>query len=661
MENIFVEFLPPWVETGLQPAFYDKESGSVLQQTARMYARVNMLIRMFNKLSKNTKNEVERFEQDVNETVNDYIERFNTLYNYVHDYFDNLDVQEEINHKLDEMDENGRLQEMVDVYLAQYTEEWLSFEKLMNWHEVTCTKHYDETAETTYYITEIPYDNEYTGHNIMKVGLANDDDTCTTLEKPSSFALRHESPVVINAGMMDLRDEDRAYGIVIKDGVLLNNYYFPTDSHNYYRDLLCIKEDGSMKFVRDLNINPQTLINEGYKDVILGWYGLLQDGEYVDYSGFSETDADPRQVICRKENGDYVILTCDGRTDENKGLSIADVLRILEDYDVNFIFVLDGGGSTGTIFKGIKENKNLDNYGLSERAVATMLYVTSKGSEIYFENGKTNLELQESNVSSGIKFRQVPNAKTYFTGNLYNKDDPNILTNKSIDNNTGEVIDYTNSGPATNDVMLTDYIQIPADTDIYAVNSRDWNVFWFYDENKNYLYAHSYNVNGQYLTVHTADKVAYLRTTCRRNVMPTFGVYVGSNYDGDRVEAYPSSYYQYDVLFDSGNSTGSTDVTLGDISKYKKLKIFVTDSSSQQDYKEVLVTSDASIYTFFGRENVAGTSQGSILSSRVAINKTTGVVTIDREYNTTYGTTPSIVITDNSGRLKILRVEGYLA
>lgn len=52
MENIFVEFLPPWIETGLQPAFYDKESGTVLQQTARMYARVNMLIRMFNKLAK---------------------------------------------------------------------------------------------------------------------------------------------------------------------------------------------------------------------------------------------------------------------------------------------------------------------------------------------------------------------------------------------------------------------------------------------------------------------------------------------------------------------------------------------------------------------------------------------------------------------------------
>ena len=128
MENIFVEFLPPWVETGLQPAFYDKESGSVLQQTARMYARVNMLIRMFNKLSKNTKDEVERFEgvvndeiedfeHDTTETVDEYIEKFNQLHDYVYDYFDNLDVQEEINNKLDAMAEAGTLQSIIYDYL----------------------------------------------------------------------------------------------------------------------------------------------------------------------------------------------------------------------------------------------------------------------------------------------------------------------------------------------------------------------------------------------------------------------------------------------------------------------------------------------------------------------------------------------------------------
>ena len=117
MENIFVEFLPPWVETGIQPAFYDKESGTVLQQTARMYARVNMLIRMFNKLSKNTKEEVESFERSVNETVDEYIEKFNELHDYVEDYFENLDVQEEINNKLDAMVEAGTLQEIITAYI----------------------------------------------------------------------------------------------------------------------------------------------------------------------------------------------------------------------------------------------------------------------------------------------------------------------------------------------------------------------------------------------------------------------------------------------------------------------------------------------------------------------------------------------------------------
>lgn len=48
MDNIFINFLPPWVETGLQPAFYDAESGTVLQQTARMYAKVNELVKNAN-------------------------------------------------------------------------------------------------------------------------------------------------------------------------------------------------------------------------------------------------------------------------------------------------------------------------------------------------------------------------------------------------------------------------------------------------------------------------------------------------------------------------------------------------------------------------------------------------------------------------------------
>lgn len=90
----FINFLPPWVETNIQPAFYDKESGSVIQQTARMYAKVNQLVRIAN----------EQYE-----TIQDYINRFIELKDYVEDYFTNLDVQEEIDKKLDEMAEDGTL------------------------------------------------------------------------------------------------------------------------------------------------------------------------------------------------------------------------------------------------------------------------------------------------------------------------------------------------------------------------------------------------------------------------------------------------------------------------------------------------------------------------------------------------------------------------
>ena len=39
---------------------------------------------------------------------------FKTLYDYVHDYFDNLDVQEEINNKLDEMVTDGTMDQIIN-------------------------------------------------------------------------------------------------------------------------------------------------------------------------------------------------------------------------------------------------------------------------------------------------------------------------------------------------------------------------------------------------------------------------------------------------------------------------------------------------------------------------------------------------------------------
>lgn len=110
--NLFIDFLPPWVETGIQPAFYDKESGTVLQQTARMYAKVNELTQSVN---------------NQNTTIEDFIQTmttdFNELHDYVYDYFANLNVQVEINNKLDVMASDGTILEIMTPYLENLTSE----------------------------------------------------------------------------------------------------------------------------------------------------------------------------------------------------------------------------------------------------------------------------------------------------------------------------------------------------------------------------------------------------------------------------------------------------------------------------------------------------------------------------------------------------------
>ena len=51
------------------------------------------------------------------EAVEELQNAFVTLKNYVDAYFDNLDLQEEVNNKLDQMAEDGTLQEMITEYI----------------------------------------------------------------------------------------------------------------------------------------------------------------------------------------------------------------------------------------------------------------------------------------------------------------------------------------------------------------------------------------------------------------------------------------------------------------------------------------------------------------------------------------------------------------
>lgn len=67
-----------------------------------------------------------KYIQDMSDVVNnnatleeEFIDKVNDLETYVNTYFDNLDVQEEINNKLDEMAESGELQDLIFDYIGR--------------------------------------------------------------------------------------------------------------------------------------------------------------------------------------------------------------------------------------------------------------------------------------------------------------------------------------------------------------------------------------------------------------------------------------------------------------------------------------------------------------------------------------------------------------
>lgn len=65
-------------------------------------------------------NDVIANENKVEEDMTNIFQAFTELQAYVNNYFDNLDVQEEINNKLDEMTESGTLDEIISRYIDPY-------------------------------------------------------------------------------------------------------------------------------------------------------------------------------------------------------------------------------------------------------------------------------------------------------------------------------------------------------------------------------------------------------------------------------------------------------------------------------------------------------------------------------------------------------------
>ena len=97
-------------------------------------------------------NKVIANENNQNDAINELADAFNTLKNYVDNYFNNLDVQDEIDNKIEDMIESGEFQEIIAEYMTTKLSIYDSISAMENntvVGEMFKLKGYDTTFITT--------------------------------------------------------------------------------------------------------------------------------------------------------------------------------------------------------------------------------------------------------------------------------------------------------------------------------------------------------------------------------------------------------------------------------------------------------------------------------------------------------------------------------
>jgi len=108
MALIKMEGFKAWVQSAL-PTVYD-DSLSYFELLSKVVYQLNSVITNYNDMV----DYVENFTDITNETIQEYIAAYNTLKEFVDNYFNSLDVQEEINNKLDIMATDGTISDLIN-------------------------------------------------------------------------------------------------------------------------------------------------------------------------------------------------------------------------------------------------------------------------------------------------------------------------------------------------------------------------------------------------------------------------------------------------------------------------------------------------------------------------------------------------------------------
>lgn len=309
------------------------------------------------------------------EATQELQELYVELQQYVNDSFDELNLQAEVDKKLEEMLEDGSLGEIIMEDLNFKVDK-----NTMNDNTgITIEKHTLTTSgnTTTYYITKIPYLNKSGERNILKQGLANGIIAENNAQTVRQFSIDNKCKLAFNGSIFNSTNKLPVTKVLIQDGVPMTG--FITENN---KAVLGIKRDGTLKaYPNDAECTAENLLADGVLYSFTGFFTLMEDGVSV-YDPTEPEIVNPyyyqRQIIAQCDNKDIYILTSDGKDFKeniNQGLSIAECMTILSSYDITFAYMLDGGGSTSLVYNNTFINQPSDNNFTTERTMPLILYV----------------------------------------------------------------------------------------------------------------------------------------------------------------------------------------------------------------------------------------------------------------------------------------------
>lgn len=164
------------------------------------------------------------------------------------------------------------------------------------------------------------------------------------------LARTEEWLLTINCGLGMASQGIPVDGIAIENGVLLHDS--PAEYH-IGSIPLTIDGNGNLSYT-ETDPSGETLIANGIVSAIMGFCPIIVDYAPVDpptvehVSHFTQNAQ--RQIIGQFGNGDYAIITCEGRNfDHSDGWTIAEAQTICQKIGLKFAYNCDGGGSTETV------------------------------------------------------------------------------------------------------------------------------------------------------------------------------------------------------------------------------------------------------------------------------------------------------------------------